>query len=63
MASKKTNAVSLKGELDLDLMEITEMAKEGEFTYDFLEILRGFDGKSVTIAIKEDTELPIKEQE
>jgi hypothetical protein len=63
MASKKTHAVSLKGEFDLDSMEIVEMAKEGEFTYDFLEILREFDGKNVAISIKEDTELPVKDQE
>jgi hypothetical protein len=35
MASKKIHAVSIKGLLDLDTMEITEQAKEAEFTYDF----------------------------
>jgi hypothetical protein len=45
MASKKIHAVSIKGLLDLDTMEITEQAKEAEFTYDFLQILRDFDGK------------------
>jgi len=63
MASKKVHAVNLKGELDLGVMEITEKAKEAEYTYDFLAILREFDGKQVSIMIKEENELPIKEEE
>jgi hypothetical protein len=63
MASKKIHAVSIKGLLDLDTMEITEQAKEAEFTYDFLQILRDFDGKQVTISIKEENELPVKDEE
>lgn len=63
MASKKVNAVNLKGILDLDTMEMTEQTKEAEFVYDFLEILRDFDGKQVSISIKEEVELPVKDEE
>lgn len=61
MASKKTNQVSLKGELNMDLVEVTEVTKEGEFVYDFKQILQEFDGKQVSITIKEENELPVKE--
>lgn len=63
MASKKVHQVNLKGALDLGTMEITEQTKEDEFTYDFLAILRDFDGKQVSITLKEENELPIKEEE
>jgi hypothetical protein len=63
MASKKVHAVNLKGQLDLDTMEITEQTKEAEYTYDFLAILREFDGKQVSISIKEEEELPVKDEE
>jgi hypothetical protein len=63
MASKKIHAVSVKGEFDLSTMEITETTKEAILTYDFLEVLREFDGKQVTISIKEENELPVKEEE
>lgn len=63
MASKKIHAVNLKGQLDLDTMEMTETTKEAEFRYDFLAILREFDGKQVSISLKEENELPIKEEE
>ena len=61
MASKKVNQVSLKGELNMDLVEITEVTKEAEFVYDFKAILHEFDGKQVSITIKEENELPVKE--
>jgi hypothetical protein len=63
MASKKVHAVNLKGTLDLDTMEVVEQTKEAEFTYDFLEILRDFNGKQVSISIKEEVELPVKDEE
>jgi hypothetical protein len=63
MASKKVNQVSLKGEFNLDVMEVTEQTKEAEFTYDFLAILREYDGKQVSITIKEENELPVKDEE
>lgn len=61
MASKKVNQVNLKGELNLDTVEITEVTKEGEFVYDFRQILEAFDGKQVSVMIKEENELPVKE--
>jgi len=61
MASKKVNQVNLKGIFDMDVMEITEQTKEAEFVYDFKEILSDFNGKNVSITIKEENELPIKE--
>jgi hypothetical protein len=61
MASKKIHAVNIKGLFDLDTMEITEQTKEAEFTYDFLKILQEFDGKQISISIKEENELPVKE--
>jgi hypothetical protein len=61
LASKKVNTVNLKGVLDMNQMEITELAKDGEFTYDFLEILKGFDGKTISLSVKEEEELPVKE--
>lgn len=61
MASKKVNQVNLKGIFDMDVMEITEQTKEDEFVYDFKEILSDFNSKTVTISIKEENELPIKE--
>ncbi len=63
MASKKVNTVNLKGELTLDDMTVVEVSKEGEFTYDFLTILREFDGKTISISIKEENELPVKDEE
>jgi hypothetical protein len=63
MASKKISSVALKGSLDLDTMEITEQTKEAEYTYDFLAILRDFNGKQVSISIKEEVELPVKDEE
>jgi hypothetical protein len=63
MASKKVHAVNLKGILDLGTMEVTEQTKEAEFTYDFLAILREFDGKNVSISIKDEEELPVKDEE
>lgn len=61
MASKKVHQVNLKGFFDMDVMEITEQAKEAEYTYDFKTILADFNGKNISITIKEENELPIKE--
>lgn len=61
--AKKVHSINLKGLLDLDTMEVTEQTKEAEFTYDFLEVLREFDGKQVSISIKEEEELPVKDEE
>ncbi|MGG0865295.1 YonK family protein, partial [Bacillus subtilis] len=44
-------------------MEVTEQTKEAEYTYDFKEILSEFNGKNVSITVKEENELPVKDVE
>jgi hypothetical protein len=61
MASKKVNQVNLKGDFDMGTMEIVEITKEGEFPYDFKQILSEFDGKTISVTVKEENELPVKE--
>jgi hypothetical protein len=61
--AKKVHAVSLKGILDMDLVEVTEITKDAEYVYDLKAILQEFNGKQVSIAIKEDSELPTKDME
>ena len=63
MASKKVSQVSMKGKLEVDAMEVTEETKEAIFTYDLREILREYDGKQVSLSIKEEIELPVKDEE
>lgn len=63
MASKKTNQVNLKGFFDMDVMEVTKLTKDDELRYDFKEILSEFNGKQVSITIKEENELPVKDNE
>jgi hypothetical protein len=43
-------------------MEVVETTKEAINTYDFLDILRNFDGKSISISIKEENEITPKEE-
>jgi hypothetical protein len=62
MAAKLVNSVALKGEFTLDTMEVVETTKEAINTYDFLEILRNFDGKTISISIKEENEITPKEE-
>jgi len=59
--AKKVHSVSLKGELDVDTMELTEVTKEGEFVYDFLKIIQEFDGKTIKFSIAEEAEIPTKD--
>lgn len=63
MASKKIHVVNLKGELNLAEGIVTEVTKDAEYTYDFMSILREFDNKQVSISIKEENELPVKDEE
>jgi YonK protein len=57
--SKRTNNVTLVGELNLEEGTITETVKdEGDIEYRLMDILREFDGKEVTIAIKENITIP-----
>ncbi|MEM5028900.1 YonK family protein [Priestia sp. WB3] len=61
MASKQTVTVDLKGIFDMDVMEVVERTKESEKNpYDLKEILSKFNGKQVSISIKEVNELPVK---
>jgi len=60
--AKKVNQVGFKGILDVDFNTgegtITEIVKEVENVYNFFETLMEFNGKHVTISIKEENELP-----
>lgn len=60
--AKKTNSVRLKGSVDVDFSTgvgtVTETIKDVEYVYNLFEILEQFDGKSVTISITEENELP-----
>lgn len=47
----------------MDVMEVTELTKDDELRYDFKEILSEFNGKQVSITIKEENELPVKDNE
>jgi hypothetical protein len=60
--AKLVNSVALKGEFTLDTMEVVETTKEAINTYDFLDILRNFDGKTISISIKEENEITPKEE-
>lgn len=60
--AKYTAKFSAKGILDLDDMTVTEIKKDEELVFDFLQQLQQFDGKHVTISITEDIELePVEE--
>lgn len=60
--AKRVLSTQLKGSFDLDSMEITEVTKDSEKTYNFLEILQEYAGKTITVSIKEENEIaPIGE--
>jgi YonK protein len=61
--AKKVHSIQLKGLFDMGTMEIEESTKDDINTYDFKQILSEFDGKTVTISIKEEDELPVKDNE
>lgn len=60
--AKKVNQVGFKGVLDVDFNlgegTVTEVVKDVESVYNFFETLSEFNGKTVTISIKEENELP-----
>lgn len=60
--AKKTHSVSLKGILDMDTGVIEEVTKDDVNNYNFIEILKEFHDKQVSITIKEETELPVIEE-
>ncbi|MFB5759090.1 YonK family protein [Paenibacillus medicaginis] len=61
--AKRNNSVQFKGDLEVETMEIHEVTKEGSFTYDLLAELRRFDGKQITISIKEEFPVEPKPEE
>lgn len=61
--AKKVHQVNIKGLLDMGTMEIEETTKDAVNVYDFKEILSDFDGKTISISIKEENELPVKDNE
>lgn len=56
--AKRTNSAQLKGKLDIDWtlgeLIVTETTKDGEFEYSLTKLLEEFNGKNVTLSIKED---------
>ena len=61
--AKKTTATNVKGILDIQEGVITEITKDAENVYSLSEILNEYDGKTVTFSLKEEQELPVKEEE
>lgn len=64
--AKKVHSVNLKGVLEIDFNQgtarITEVTKDAEYVYDFFEVLNEFNGKQISIALKEEQELePIED--
>ncbi|WP_440110330.1 YonK family protein [Paenibacillus sp. QZ-Y1] len=55
--AKRNNSIQFKGFLNTEVMEITEKDKDSLKVYDLLDELKFYDGKDVTISIKED--LPV----
>lgn len=60
---KKTTSSNVKGVLDIENDLITEITKDNEIEYSLSELLAEYDGKHVTITIKEEKELPVKSDE
>lgn len=61
--AKLVNSVSFKGEFSFLDMEITETTKDSIDTYDLKEYLKRFDGRTVSITIKEENQPEPKEHE
>lgn len=55
--SKKNLSVMLKGILDLTNGTITETTPEADLVYSYDEIMQQFDGRDVSIQIKETSDL------
>ncbi|MFJ7982447.1 YonK family protein [Lysinibacillus xylanilyticus] len=60
--AKRVNSASLKGKLDIDWALgsgiLTETTKDGDFEYDLFKLIEEFNGKAITISIKEEDTLP-----
>lgn len=64
--AKRTNSAQLKGKLEIDWslgeLIITESTKDGDFEYSLAKLLEEFNGKTVTLSIKEEDQIaPIDE--
>lgn len=56
---KKVYSFSAKGELNMNDGTITEVDSRGETVINLVEKLEALEGKYISIAIKEERELPI----
>jgi hypothetical protein len=61
--AKISNSVAFKGEFSFLDMEITETTKESIDTYDLNDFLKRFDGKTISLLIKEEQLAEPKEHE
>lgn len=56
--AKRTNSIQLKGKLDIDWtlgeLIVTESIKDGDFKYSLNKLLEEFNGKNITLSIKEE---------
>ncbi|MFJ3387507.1 YonK family protein [Lysinibacillus sp. NPDC086135] len=56
--AKRTNSIKLKGKLDIDWtlgeLIVTDSVKDGDFKYSLNKLLEEFNGKNITLSIKEE---------
>jgi hypothetical protein len=57
LKSKRNHTVVLTGLLDLDDGTVTETVNEADVVYNINEIIRAFNGKEVSITVRETNEL------
>ncbi|MEQ6356542.1 YonK family protein [Lysinibacillus sp. M3] len=59
--AKCSNSVQLKGKLDIDWTSgeliVTESIKDGDFKYSLNKLLEEFNGKNITLSIKEEVSI------
>ncbi|SDX95124.1 YonK family protein [Thermoactinomyces sp. DSM 45892] len=55
--AKRTNKFSAKGELAIEEGKIYELKKDEMIEVPFFNILKEFDGKTVTVSISEEIEI------
>ena len=64
--AKATTSYALKGELDYNAGTITEITGKGENmevnVYNLMAVLKEFDGRSISVSIKEDKNIPTVEE-
>lgn len=61
--AKRTNSFKCKGELVLEEGKVYEVKKDEIIPIPFFQILREFDGKTISISITEETEFGSPEDE